>query len=400
MSMRLIRLLIALPALLPAALLGEMFVVGPEDDWFAKLSGDGLKPGDQLVFKAGTYSDRRLLELRHRGTAEKPIVIRKSEGRVIFKRPDARQNSFNLVGCQHLTLFGFEITGGDAGIRIRSDGKHQPVNIRLEGLHIHHIGGAAVTCNNAGSYYERMHFLNNHIHHTGGHGEGFYLGCNNDKDGKTPGYIYESVIEDNHIHDLKGGTVSQGDGIEIKDGSYGNVIRNNRIHDTKYPGITVYGTDGKKPNLIEGNHISNTGDNGIQVAADAIVRSNIVVDAGGDAIHVREHQSAQPGNLQIVGNTLVQQTPGKTGLRIQRPSGGFSGAIGVKDNAIYAARAMRVPKDAKISLANNVGSGKSDRPLALGEWDPSGDRARDLDENDLPSADSFLNEKAAGARRP
>ncbi len=114
-------------------------------------------------------------------------------------------------------------------------------------MHIHHIGGVAVTANNPGETYQSLTFRHNHIHHTGGHGEAFYLGSNSKPDGSTDGYIFDSVIENNYIHDLIGGTVSQGDGIELKDGSYDNIVRDNVIHDTNYPGIIVYDADGKAP---------------------------------------------------------------------------------------------------------------------------------------------------------
>ena len=330
--------------------------LGPEDDWFSVLHGGSLKPGAEVVLSGGTYADRRRLEMRHRGTRDRPVVIRAADGaRVVFKRPDARQNTINMAGCQYLVLRGIEITGGAAGIRIYKSGSTMSKFVTLERLHIHHIGGVAVTANNGGNTYEGLVFRRNHIHHTGGHGEGFYLGCNNAKDGSTPGYVFNSVVEGNYIHHLKGGTVSQGDGIEIKDGSFGNVIRDNVIHDTKYPGIIVYGTDGKAPNIIERNAIWNTGDHGIQAAADAIIRNNIIRDSGADGIHCRNHQSAIVGNLRIVHNTIMG-TRGNV-LRIAMPKKP-SGRIVVANNALYGA--MRVPSGSQhLTLAGNaVGKGK------------------------------------------
>ena len=108
--------------LLSSALSARIYILKPTDDWFSVLNGDGLKPGDAVVLRGGTYSDRRMLTLKHRGTEEKPILIgvRKGE-KAVFKRPDAKQNSFNLVGVQHLTIQDIEITGGSSGIRISAD---------------------------------------------------------------------------------------------------------------------------------------------------------------------------------------------------------------------------------------------------------------------------------------
>ena len=83
--------------------IGETFRVTPDGDWFGKLHGSGLKPGDELVLAPGIYSSTRRLELGHRGTRDKPIIIRGEKGAII-KRPDARQNTINMAGCQYLRL--------------------------------------------------------------------------------------------------------------------------------------------------------------------------------------------------------------------------------------------------------------------------------------------------------
>ena len=81
-----------------------------------------------------------------------------------------------------------------------------------------------------------------------------YLGCNN-----NGCRVANSLIEGNYIHHTNGPTVEQGDGIELKEGSYGNIIRDNVIHDTNYPGIITYSTVGNgPPNVIEGNLIWNS----------------------------------------------------------------------------------------------------------------------------------------------
>ncbi len=319
-----------------------------DKEWFTILSGPSLKPGDEIVLKAGTYSDPRRLEISQQGKAGTPVTIRAAEGaKVIFKRPDAKQNSINLAGCQHLNIRDLEITRGDAGVRIGGKGPNLAKFITLENLHIHHIGGVAVTANFPGEVYESLTFRHNHIHHTGGHGEGFYLGSNNKEDGSTNGYIFGSVIENNYIHDLKGGTVSQGDGIEIKDGSYGNIVRDNVIHDTNHPGIIVYDTDGKARNIIERNVIWNTGDHGIQAAADATIRNNIIFNTSGYGIASRNHQSAVVGNLTIIHNTILS----KQSIRIN-PPGKLSGKVIIANNALYTN--PRISKSPDILQITNI----------------------------------------------
>ncbi|YCM42369.1 right-handed parallel beta-helix repeat-containing protein [Verrucomicrobiaceae bacterium 227] len=196
-------------------------------------------------------------------------------------------------------------------------------------------------------FAESLTLRHNHIHHTGGHGEAFYLGSNNKPDGSTNGYIFNSLISNNYIHDLKGGTVSQGDGIELKGGSYNNTVSDNVIHDTHYPGIIVYDTDGKAPNIIERNVIWNTGDHGIQAAADAIIRNNIIFDTQGNGIHCRNHQSAVVGNLSITHNTILSENP----IRIVAPET-LSGKIIVANNALSSA--PRIPTHPGITQVNNL----------------------------------------------
>ena len=87
-----------------------------------------------------------------------------------------------------------------------------------------------------------------------------YLGCNN-----NACRVANSVVEWNYIHHTNRASVEQGDGIELKEGSYGNLIRHNVIHDTNYPGIITYSTVGNGPaNVVEANVIWNTNDNAIQ----------------------------------------------------------------------------------------------------------------------------------------
>jgi len=343
-----------------------VYRVTPEDDWYGRLSGSGLKPGDELVLGPGVYSDRRLLKVSHRGKRGKPVTVRGERGAVI-RRPDARQNTINLAGAQYLVLRDLEITGGAAGIRIHADGGTPAAYVMLQNLHIHHIGGVAVTCNHDGNVYRGMVFRQNHIHHTGGHGEAFYLGCNNRPDGSSPGYITGALIEGNYIHDLNGSGVSQGDGIELKDGSFGNIVRHNVIHDTKYPGITAYGTDGKQPNVIENNLIWNTMDSGIQIAAEARITHNIIARAGGNGIRSMPHQSAVPKDLIIANNAVMSSKA--SDIRI---SGPHEGSIIVRQNRIRDGSLRIEPMQGVEAGANSssaTGSRKFD-PAKVPAWKP------------------------------
>jgi len=252
-----------------------------------------LQPGDQLVIAAGTYSVARMWDIRVSGTAEAPIWIVAEEGaRVILTRPDDKQNVLNIGQggeVSHLCLRGVEITGGSHGLRL---GRCREVWI--DQCHIHHTGQVCLSANSADT--SRLFLTRNHLHHGGGHGEGMYLGANHGEF-----IMNESVIALNHIHDCRG---SQGDGIEVKQGSWGNLIAENHVHDTQYPCITVYGTAGKPVNVIERNLCYRSGDHTMQVQGEAIVRNNILVSAKGSGFASTDHQG-KTLNLQVVHNTIV-----------------------------------------------------------------------------------------------
>jgi parallel beta-helix repeat protein len=227
------------------------------------------------------------------------------------------------------------------------------------------------------------------------------LGCNNKPDGSTAGYMFNSVIEGNYIHDLNGPNISQGDGIEIKDGSYNNIVRDNVVHDTNYPGVIVYGTDGNAPNIVERNVIWNSGDHGIQAAAEAIIRNNVTFNNRADGIHSHTHQSAEVGNLQILHNTVVSNRPGVTAVRISLAEGKrLAGPVLIANNALYAPAdgfALRLPETEiarrAITVSGNAGAGATDglpSRVAAAIWNPAGRLTRDLDDHFFPRVGSSL----------
>jgi hypothetical protein len=218
--------------------------------------------------------------------------------------------------------------------------------VTIEECEVYETGDVAISANSGGTY-EGLRLLRNHIHHTNGTGEGMYLGCNS-----NACRVANSLIEGNYIHHTNRLSVEQGDGIELKEGSYGNVIRDNVIHDTNYPGIITYSTVGNGPaNIIEGNAVWRTNDNSIQVSADAIVRNNIVL---GSPISLQSHQAGSPSNVQVVHNTIVANGDGITVRNV-------IGSVIVANNAVYAqgGTAIRLisGNTGLVTVAGNVGSG-------------------------------------------
>jgi hypothetical protein len=274
------------------------------EEEFEKLA-NALRPGDELILHGGTYSQTSRRAVTAKGTVKQPIIIRAAAGGTpLLTRPaDQRdgQNNIEFVDCTHLVVRGLRFQGGSSGVRFIR-GHH----ITFEGCEIFDTGNSALTMNSGDCH--AFVIRRNHIHHTGlstahpTEGEGMYIGCHNGSCRTT-----DSLIEGNYIHHTRGTSDGGNDGIEIKVGSYGNIVRNNVIHDTnigrKYPGIFVYG-GGTGTNVIEGNAIWNAGE-GIQVVSDAIVRNNIIFNCSASGITAAPH-SAMPRvrNTVIVNNTI------------------------------------------------------------------------------------------------
>ena len=301
----------------PSIACAEVFSGGPSDDIEAMINA--LQPGDELVLSGGMYTLTERFSFAIAGTEDAPIVIRAQDDETPhLHRPNASQNIIDIDNAEYVTIRGIELSGGSAGIRI-SGARF----LTIEECEVHDTGDVAVRANDAGVTYESLRIRGNHIHHTNNTGEGMYLGCNN---GGCE--VVSSLIEGNHIHHTNQPSVSQGDGIELKEGSFDNVIRDNVIHDTNYPCILTYASNGAA-NIIERNVMWNCGDHGIQSAADAVIRNNIILSANADGIAMQPHQSGSPSNLVVVHNTILEADGDAISLR------GISGSVVIANNALY-----------------------------------------------------------------
>ncbi len=344
-------LLVWIACAVPSVAAAEVFLAGPSDDVEALINA--LQPGDELVLSGGMYTLSERFSFAIVGTETAPITIRAANGEVPrFHRPNANENIIDIDQAEHVTIRGIEFSGGSAGIRIRG-----ARFLTIEGCEVHDTGDVAIRANDSGVTYQSLRILGNHIHHTNNTGEGMYLGCNN-----AGCEVTESRIEGNYIHHTNQPSVSQGDGIELKEGSSGNVIRDNVIHDTNYPCILTYASNGAA-NIIERNVMWNCGDHGIQSAADAVIRNNIILGANADGIAMQPHQSGSPSELVVVHNTVLNAGGDAISLR------GISGSVVVANNALYAqdGSAFFVKGGTSgLVFAGNAGmGGVSDGALAL-----------------------------------
>ncbi|HSS07536.1 MAG TPA: right-handed parallel beta-helix repeat-containing protein, partial [Rhodanobacteraceae bacterium] len=127
------------------------------------------------------------------------------------------------------------------------------------------------------------------------------------------------------------------------------------------------------PNIIERNVVWNSGDNGIQVTADAIVRNNIVLSAAAAGIGIHASQGGTVGNLTIVNNTVLKASG--DALHISD----VAGAVLVANNALYAASGNAVFANGStnlVTLVANIGIGGMSG--VSGGCDASGDIATDF----------------------
>ncbi len=324
--------------LMSSTALAATYEVHDGEDLFAVLAS--LEAGDEVVVYSGSYPTPGYRLLEWHGSEQAHVVVRAADGESPVVQGDPSQNAMNVTG-EYFEFRGFEIRGGSHGLRLQN--VHDAV---IEDLEIHETDDVALSANMTGNEYYNIRFSRLHLHDTGGSGEGMYLGCNN-----AGCLFHDNVIEDSWIHDTNHGT-AQGDGIEIKQGSYGNLVRNNVIYNTKYPCVIVYGTQGHAQNVIENNVLWDCGDSGIQAAADAVLRNNLIFRAG-NGINSHAHQGAVPSNMVIVNNTVIASPD--TCLRASDWAG--STGIVVADNAFYCdtSTAVRLNGGASdILFANNV----------------------------------------------
>lgn len=327
----------------------ETYEITPADDLFGTLAN--LVAGDEVIVHEGTYQTPGFYEADWQGTAEAPIIIRAADGAGPVIQGDPSQNVINIDGS-HFTFSGFEVTGGSHGLRLGNVD-----NATFEWLVIHDVEDVALSCNRPDHTCDAIVVRDSEIYNTGrsGTGEGMYIGCND-----SACVVRNSQFIRNFLHDLDG---SQADGIEIKTGSYGNIVRDNVIVGANYPAITMYGfADGAgDPNLVERNFVWGTVDNGIQVVGQVIVRNNIIVDAGANGIHAKGSQGFLPHDVEIVHNTIINA--GGACLKSNDWSGQSRQVVA--NNALYCAGGLAVDINGgapEAAFAGNLAAGEIRAP--------------------------------------
>ena len=216
---------------------------------------------------------------------------------IFYPYRDANLVNFRVL-LRYVKIQGLAFNGGSDGVKMElgASGDH----IVFEDLYMHNLGNVGInlsSCGNVSYFVVR----GCEIFDTGydGNGEGMYLGTHGYQ-GTSAGIVRDSVFEWNYVHHTGG---DQGDGIELKYECHRNVVRDNVIHDTPYPGILSHGTalsGSADNNLLERNVIWGCGDNGIQVHQTTNIRNNVVFDCG-RCINVSENT----GNSGVLHDVYV-----------------------------------------------------------------------------------------------
>eukprot|EP00727_Mastigamoeba_balamuthi_P009546 m51a1_g5213 hypothetical protein (462) ;mRNA; f:250635-252419 len=340
---------LAVAVLVAAAVATDHVIDSSTPSWTALLTGLKARgPGDNVYFKAGTYSTvsgSGPLNPVIQGSADARITIATYPGepsRAVLRRPDAGQNILDLPSARYLTVENLEFTGGSRGLRL---GPGNVSHVTLRNLLVHDTADNAFSCNDDKSDCSGIVVEGVEVYNTGKNtGECFYFGCSS---GNCQ--THDSVFRNNFCHDTMLATSgSRGSGFQIKTGSYRNLVQNNVCYRTGGPCVLVYDDWDRGQNVIEGNLVVTTRDNG------AVIRNNIVINTTAAGIAVIPN-SVQPGksprNVQILHNTVMNSSD--YCLR----GSSWTAAIGtftVANNAFFCANTSKMDNQAGATWDSNA----------------------------------------------
>lgn len=246
----------------------------------------------------GTYVATSRTAVNLHGSEGAMIVIRSAPGQAAhIRRADAGQNLLDMT-LSYTYWYDLEFSGGSAGLRLQGETHHNT----FDKIDLHGSQDVLFRANDGGSDVHHNLVINSELHEPTGPGtaEAMYLGCNN-----GDCVFRENYIVHNHIFGTDGAAIEQGDCVEIKRGSWGNVVADNTIERCNYPGVFVYGAaNAPAPNRVLRNTIVTSGDNCIQVTSSAVVQGNIIANCVGAGIAVQPNQG-NPEAVTIDHNTIL-----------------------------------------------------------------------------------------------
>lgn len=294
----------------------------PGENWCARLNG--LSPGDTLWLSPGLYE--RPCHIHVSGAVAQPITLasKDPDRRAVLAYRGGSANVLDITDAHHLVIRDLDFVrtrrNVDA-IRIRSGS-----DIRVENNRFTAIAGISVAAGNGNT--ARITIRGNRFRRLAA--TAIYIGCHS---GECRG---EDIrVEDNLIDGVMPAPGNVGYGVQYKLNSWG-VIRNNRVFDTKGPGIMVYGSRDDGPdtkvtaNLVEGSRT----DGGIVIGGGpALVTNNIVLHNHIGGIVAQDYQERDlQARVRIVNNTVIDNY--QVGIHLQHWRAGRGNVL--VNNAIVA----------------------------------------------------------------
>lgn len=287
-----------------------------------------LKPGDRLLLAPGTYRQGLPLH-RLAGQVGRPITIEAADPLArprFLARPDS--NTVSLVDVRHLVLRDLELDGNDVPVdALKAEGHSRYADfITIERLYIHDYAasqqnvGISTKCPAFGWVIRDTLIARV--------GTGLYLG---DSDGSDP--FVAGLIEGNHVSHTRGYNmqikhqISRSPGVTTR---HDTVIRYNVFSKRD----SLAGPDAR-PNLLLGHFpltgpgaadrylvygnlfLDNPSEALVQAEGRVALYDNVLINAGGDAIHIQPHNDV-PRDIDIFSNTILASG---TGIRIRRGDG-------------------------------------------------------------------------------
>jgi Right handed beta helix region len=267
--------------------------VTPGEDWCGIVNAHGA--GDEIVLLAGDHQGPCWFQAD--GGVGDPLVVRGEGGpnlpRIVY---DGAGDNVTNVFSEHLVIRGLAFGPSQSGIdaiKIREGG-----DILIEGCRFDQVGGISISANSADTY--DLVVRGNEF--TDLQSTRMYFGCHDGAGACSTNVL----IEGNLIDGVDSSNV--GYGLEVKVDSLG-IVRDNVIHDTKGPGIEIYGSyDLGIVSEVTGNLVIGSRNNGtLEIGGGpCIVEANIVIGGAYGGIYAYDYgnRGLQRG-VHLVGNTAV-----------------------------------------------------------------------------------------------
>ncbi|PCC68578.1 right-handed parallel beta-helix repeat-containing protein [Nannocystis exedens] len=284
------------PALVlsPAAALAAEIPLQPGDDFCAAFNA--AAPGDTVVLAPGEYSGPCVLSSG--GAPGMPKTLRGADPDDHAVIVYAGQSS-NVLDVLASDIVIADLTLGPSGATIDAIKIKDGSRITIQSCLFDQVGGISIAANSKDS--DGVQILGNTFLDL--QATGIYLGC---QDGMDVCAATNVVIADNLFDGVDSSAV--GYAMELKLDSHG-VVRDNVIHDTKGPGIEIYGsTDLARVSVVERNLVIGSRTAGtIEIGGGpAVVRNNIVVGGAEAGLYVYDYQNRDLVRaIHLVGNTVV-----------------------------------------------------------------------------------------------